>query len=582
MILEALVRLYEKLREQNKIYEEGWTTGDISFQINIDQKGNLIDIVSLMQESVQGKKKILQPISKKIPIQVGRASNIKSNFLCDNLKYTLGLGKKIEESEEKRFNAFVEFHKNILESIRKPDSDIDAFLLFLEKWNPTGAKKYVCITNKWKELQSGNFLFAVEGRFLTENYEVQRCWNHYVHKSDEGKGDRHRCSVTGELDEIAELHPKIKGVYGGQPMGTSLVSFNAKAFNSYGKKRGENASVGAYAAKAYGVALNYLLRDKKHVYIMGDTTVVCWAENAEDKYPDFFMNLVEGKVEQKPEPLINELYNLMEEIKKGHWIDYSHIKLDANEKFYILGMTPNKGRLSIRFFLEQKFGKILENMSKHYERMEIVKPPYDSLDYVYPEDMFRATVNTLSKNVKPVSQMCSDTMKSIWLGYPYPASLFMNTMIRIRAERRVTRTRAATIKAYFLKNIHSEFPQEVLTVALNENSNNIPYNLGRLFALLEVIQRGTYDTKLNRTIKDTYFNTASTTPANVFPILLRLSEKHQKNMYQQVQLEKIMDKLGETFPNRLSLVEQGSFMLGYYHQIQKLYEKKGGEKNEEQ
>ena len=158
----------------------------------------------------------------------------------------------------------------------------------------------------------------------------------------------------------------------------------------------------------------------------------------------------------------------------------------------------------------------------------------------------------------------------------------MNTMIRIRAERRVTRTRAATIKAYFLKNIHSEFPQEVLTVALNENSNNIPYNLGRLFALLEVIQRGTYDTKLNRTIKDTYFNTASTTPANVFPILLRLSEKHQKNMYQQVQLEKIMDKLGETFPNRLSLVEQGSFMLGYYHQIQKLYEKKGGEKNEEQ
>ena len=77
MILEALVRLYEKLREQNKIYEEGWTKGDISYKINIDQKGNLIDIVSLMQESVQGKKKILQRIPKKIPIKVGRENNIK-------------------------------------------------------------------------------------------------------------------------------------------------------------------------------------------------------------------------------------------------------------------------------------------------------------------------------------------------------------------------------------------------------------------------------------------------------------------------------------------------------------------------
>ena len=46
----------------------------------------------------------------------------------------------------------------------------------------------------------------------------------------------------------------------------------------------------------------------------------------------------------------------------------------------------------------------------------------------------------------------------------------------------------------------------------------------------------------------------------------------------KVYYEKILtDLFGriENFPTRLSLEEQGSFALGYYHQIQKRFEKKG-------
>ena len=75
-----------------------------------------------------------------------------------------------------------------------------------------------------------------------------------------------RCLVTGEEGPIAILHPSIKGVMGAQSSGASLVSFNAPAFESYGKEsardnqgQGRNAPVGKYAAFAYGAALNYMV-----------------------------------------------------------------------------------------------------------------------------------------------------------------------------------------------------------------------------------------------------------------------------------------------------------------------------------
>ena len=52
--------------------------------------------------------------------------------------------------------------------------------------------------------------------------------------------------VSGETQPIARLHPAIKGVWGAQTSGANIVSFNQRAFESYGKegRQGENAPVG--------------------------------------------------------------------------------------------------------------------------------------------------------------------------------------------------------------------------------------------------------------------------------------------------------------------------------------------------
>ncbi len=77
-----------------------------------------------------------------------------------------------------------------------------------------------------------------------------------------------------------------------------------------------------------------------------------------------------------------------------------------------------------------------------------------------------------------------------------------------------------------------------------------------------------------------YFNSAAATPATIFPILGNLCQKPLRKLdkglqtYYNQQICKIKDILSETHPTRLSLLQQGSFDLGYYHQTQKRYTKK--------
>ena len=89
--------------------------------------------------------------------------------------------------------------------------------------------------------------------------------------------------------------------------------------------------------------------------------------------------------------------------------------------------------------------------------------------------------------------------------------------------------------------------------------------------------------ELKSTIRDRYFNSACATPASVFPVLIKLKNSHMKKLerekagsriYYEKLLTEIMDKLEMHIQNVCLLEEQGKFILGYYHQVQKKYEKR--------
>ena len=572
MILQALTKLYEDLAEQGKIAREGWSTVKISYLLEIDEDGTLLGIVPQFKEVVSGKKTLSVPMDRILPAAVKRSSGIASNFLWDNSAYMLGIdGKGKPERAKECFEACKGFHRELLDGI--DTAAARAILNFFDGWEPASAAEHPLIVENLNELyKGGNVTFYVNGRLAAEDAKIKAAWQRYYDNSD---GERMQCLVTGKEDVIMPTHPAIKGVADAQSSGAALVSFNASAFCSYGKEQNYNAPVGKYAAFAYTSALNYLLSDKENVHRIGDTTVVCWAEGAEEQYNGLTNMWMFGD-DNNTGLSDADLYAAVKRITEGK------LKIDPKRPYYVLGLAPNAARLSVSFFLRNEFGSFIRNVNEHYERMEIVKSKFDKFDTLPIWAMLNETVNPKSQDKKPSSVLAKSTARAIFSGTAYPAALLNGAMLRIRAERNITRGRAAIIKAYYLKNTNKGCPKEVLTVSLNEQSTNIPYTLGRLFAYYEKVQKEV-NPEINATIVDKYYISAMSTPARTFKLLNGLYQSHLRKLYRlnkdrarwfDMEVGKLKDVFDETYPIKHTSQEQCSFDLGYYHQKQWFYTKK--------
>ncbi len=569
MILQALTKYYEALEKKGEIGRPGWATTKINYALCLDLNGRLCQIIPMVEDT--GAKKP-QPRQFILPAPVKRTVGIEPNFLWDNSSYMLGIDAKGKPDRSILcFEACKEHHHKLLDEC---DSILaKSILAFFDNWEPEMAlSNDVLQANEDVVSSGGNLLFRVDGVFAHEDDGIRRAWqNHYDHKD----GMLRQCLVTGKEDVIVPVHPLIKGVDGAQSSGAAIVSFNAPAFCSYGQEQNYNAPVGSYAAFAYTSALNYLLSDRANVQKIGDTSIVCWAENAEPQYRAFtFAALFGGQEETFDE---NALKDAVRKLAQGQPVERWNLKPDQN--FYILGLAPNAARISVRFFFRDSFGNFMKNVNEHHERMDIVRPVYDTRETIPLWQMLRETVNLNSRDKSASPLLAGATARSIFTGQRYPAALLEQTMIRIRAEHEISRGKAAIIKAYFLKNTNKDCPKEVLTVALNESSTNVAYTLGRLFSIYEAVQEAA-NPGINATIKDKYYNSAAATPAMIFPLLDNLCQKHLRKLnagnkvWYEKQIRALVSVLGEEYPTRLNLPQQGSFNLGYYHQTQARYEKK--------
>jgi len=589
MILQSLVQYYEALADKGKITRPGWCDAKVSYALDISKDGQLLGATYLKWADDIGKKTVWRPQELKVPQMLSRSSGIAPNFLCDNSTYMLGIDKKGKPDRSKEcFESAQQKHKEILDGVSVKEAY--AILSYFEKWKPEDAEEHPALKDILDDILAGaNIIFSVDGRYAQEIPEIAAAWE--VYNQQPGDGKQGICLVTGERAEIARTHGTFQGVQGAQSSGAALVSFNAPAFESYGKEQSYNAPVGSYAVYAYTTGLSKLLADRKHVTTIGDTTVVYWAEDGEEIYQNVFAAVSEPMTDN-----LDIVDAVFKNLKGGKAISGDTVlaDLNLNQRFYILGLAPNAARIAVRFFYQDSFGSILANMKAHYDRLSIVKPSMDRIDYLGTWRLLQETVNKKSRDKKAIPNMAGALYRAVISGSRYPDALYHAVLGRIRAEQdsndtfKITRGRAAIIKAYLLKNKNME--KEEITVALNENSNNIAYILGREFAVLEAIQaeanRKDTDQKdvnpgINTTIKSRYFNSACATPAIIFPILFKLKNSHIRKIKKEVIKMKYEMLLGElqdkltvkegqeiSCPKRLSLEEQGMFILGYYHQTQ--------------
>ncbi len=604
MILQSLVERYETLVKKGEIAKPGWGRYKISYAVNLNFQGEIIGILSLETEELRGKKKVSIPQFMLLPEGVKKSSGIRAQFLWANAAYCLGLPKSPKPTTDldennalqkwekdksraiKCFDAMKQLHLSVLAHVHTPTAT--ALKAFFESWNPKVAEESPMLQPYLEtSLPTANVIYAVNGSYVQDDETIKQAWNSYCNHPDDDAIEG-QCLVTGKIAPIARIHPNIKGVRGAQSVGASLISFNKEAFESYGHGQSYNAPVSTYAAFAYTTALNQLIADSKHCKVIGDTTIVYWSADSETAYQDIFNDTFFDDDDTVNDETLNDLFT---HIQGGKPFDFNGVPVHPENPFYILGLAPNAARLSVRFFLRDTFGNFIDHIRRHYERLEIVKPK-NYKRYLPLWKLMAETANKNSKDKAASPLLAGAVMRSILADIPYPASLYNHILLRTKADQdnaekhiyKISVEKAAIIKACILKN----FPKgEKATVALNEESTNTAYVLGRLFSVLEQIQEAA-NPDINSTIKDRYFNSAAATPGMVFPILLKMSNHHLRKLNDKMGLKISFEKSiadlegkitmdSQPIPARMNLQDQGLFILGYYHQTQKRYTKKGEE-----
>jgi CRISPR-associated protein Csd1 len=582
MILQALNDYYRRKCDDpdpaQHLPSLGLEQKEIPFVLEIDAQGKLVQLLDT--RTPNGKKKIAQ--SFRVPQGVKKTSGVAANLLWDTLEYVLGVDTKGKPERVIEQHAAFRQRIDALPASARDDAGIQAVQKFFDGFD----LETLQLQPAWADALEGNAIlsFRLHGdvNLVCQRPAVIQAALNVPASIDERLA---MCLVSGEQAPVERLHTAIKGVWGAQTSGANIVSFNARAFESYGKteRQGENAPVSKAAAFAYTTALNHLLRQGSPQRIqVGDASTVFWADNASDfetAVPDIF-----GEAPQdNPDRAAQAVQALLSAVHKEHGPSTQ----GEDNHFHILGLAPNAARISIRFYYCLRLPELGKRIEQHFKDLEMVRGSHGH-DPQYPS-LFRlltaVAVQSKADNIPP--NLGGAIVDSIFAGedVPYPA-LWLNTAVaRCRAEQNVTYIRAASIKACLNRqirraSIHSTRlnKEKELTPMLDLANNNPGYRMGRLFAVLEKIQEEA-SPGLNATIRDRYYGAASSTPVAVFTTLLRLKNAHLKKLPagRNTYFEKLLGEvvaLVTDFPKHLTLADQGRFALGYYHQRQDFFSRK--------
>lgn len=583
MILQALNRYYERLIEQQAedVAPAGCSPEKISFEILLTPDGGVAQVNDIRDTS--GKKPL--PSMLNVPQAEKRTVGIKSNFLWDKTSYVLGVSNTSKRAD-KEHEAFVELHEAALAG--EDDPGLKALLSFVRGWSPEQfeARGFP------PDMVDANLVFRLDGE---HSYLHDRPTARAVRARLLAGGDGQAaaasgaaCLVSGEVAPVARLHPAIKGVNGAQSSGASIVSFNLDAFTSYAKSQGDNAPVSEQAAFAYTTALNYLLRRSEHNrqrLQVGDTTLVFWAEAADARQAaaaeDTLFAMLSPPADDASEAA--RIRAVLERIANSRPMADLAPGLEPTTRMYVLGLAPNASRLSVRFWQVDTLGALAERIAQHAEDLRLEPLPWRTEPSVWRLVLATAPSRdgrAKSEDVSPL--LAGEFMRAILSGGPYPRSLLANTIMRFRADGDLSGLRVALCKGVLARERRRDIrtSEEEIPVSLDKQSTQPGYLLGRLFAVLENVQRAALGGQVNATIRDRFYGAASATPASIFPVLLRNTQNHlgklrKERMGQAVNLEKdireIVGGLPDQFPRSLKIEDQGRFAIGYYHQSQSYF-----------
>lgn len=575
--LRALDLLYDRLATDTRydLARPGYSAQKVSFCILLNPDGSLSAIQD--ERDTSGKKPLARLLT--LPGQAKPpGQGLNPCFLWDNSAYLLGYKTEDEKPERtaKAFAAFRERHLALENTLGDPG--FAAVCAFLRTWTPARALEHKTQLDDFAATGFGIFRLVGEHCYVHDRPAVAAYWAKTSLAAD-SDATRGQCLITGDADQpLAQLiEPAIKGVKDAQPGGAKIISFNCDSFISYGKDQALNSPISQSSAFRHATALNALLagpQSRLHRVQIGDATTVFWT-GAPTVTEGFLAAFLDGHTPDseslaQDETLRARLGTFFEVLRTGGGRTLDRLTDDATTPFYVLGLSPNAARLSVRFWHAGTLGSLVDHLRDHYDALRIVRPPGPQ----HPE--FPAAWQLLrqagreSKDISPL--LAGPFLRAVLTGAPYPPTLASAVIARIRADRDLSYLRAAILKAFLNRN-----HQLNMNEALDPSRPEAAYHLGRLFSIYETAQRHAHDWKLERTIRETLYSAASTTPLAVFPKLERLFHYHTREKKNPPKSPKSYADLASDvnqnfrsspiYPRVLALADQALFAVGYYHQM---------------
>ena len=564
MILKALYDYYKRC---DGLPAKGLEEKEIGFLIVLSPEGHFLRFEDCRTDRDHARIYLVKK-------HVGRSSAAVANYLYDNSAYVLGFSDKSNGKEQLYFDTFKAKIESIAEAF--PDNiDISAIRSFYDT-SRESILGQVSQDILWEDIKKNlskkysTFSFRIDGdlKIVAEKKELLQL--------DDCEGEARAdslCLVSGKHGPSVDTTTAT--MIPGSQATAKLVAFQVNSgYDSYGKIKCGNAPISEEAEFAYTTALNSMLqKGSRNKFMLGTRTFVFWASNNNEvarEAEESLFELLGFQEEANDDPNAN----LMKVRKVFESIYSGVLKTELDDKFYILGLAPNSARIAVVYWSETTLKDFAKMILNHFNDMEIHDTRKDKKPYMGVKEMI-SSVTLGGKLSDATPNLPEAVVKSIFQGLPYPATLYSACIRRIRAEQKLTLTRAALIKAY-LNRISNKNKQ--IEIMLDKGNANQGYLCGRLFAVLDKIQE---DANNISSIRERYMNAASATPSAVFSTILNLSVHHSEKLdegrrifYEKLKQE-IMEKISaDGFPSHLDLQDQGRFFVGYYHQRQDLFTSK--------
>ncbi len=565
----------------------------------------------------------------------GRTSKIEAHPCIDEAGYVFGVTEqKGGGSDSKAQDKHVEFIK-LLKKVccfvkdKELKSAIDIVYSKLYSKEIENDRNFKNILNKdWVSFVFEDGTFA--GRQLFEHPEIKQFWQEELKErtrqnTETGKAKAGECSICGKHQQMAKKIPVWVRLFKPIP----LHSYNKDAFVSYiegVQVFEEKAHLGQCIICGDIIArtLNYLRDNELHYKIISqdrrdgklntDSTLnqfaFLWLKDEQPiKMGETIVNPTEllgnlsfplisdtelvGK--NIPTPDLKQLENML----SIPWTGNSASINIADNAFYLFVLSPNKGRISVRDWIDISLDKLQKNLKLFIDSQKIISPTgIEPTSFGIPDILKSIEASNISKPYYKEIEISNPNisrqlLRTAYLGESPPSALLEAAVMCMRNMKIFEKpdkqqVLMATLKMYL--TYKKEGMKEMET--LDTNRNTVGYLCGRLLSILEEAQLRAARWKINTTLVERFYGSASSAPVSVFGTLIRRTTtdhfpkiRKQQLGYKELEglmesVEKAIDQTGG-YPKTLSLQEQGEFSLGFYHQRAKFNEKRANKKQNE-